>query len=200
MSLEVIGSGLGRTGTKSLQSALDLLGFGPCYHMVEVFAHPDSMPLWIAAGEGRADWDAIFAGYRSAVDYPAAAYWQSLASYYPRAKIVHTVRDPASWFESTQMTIFRADGVAQKAIGEGTKIGEFFASFTRDLQGRLNDRAFLIDYFRHDTEAVKAAIPADRLLVYDVKSGWEPLCDFLGVEVPDLPFPNENSRAEFIAR
>jgi hypothetical protein len=200
MPLEVIGSGLGRTGTKSLQSALDLLGFGPCYHMMEVFAHREVMPLWIAAGEGRADWEAIFAGYRSAVDYPAAAYWRELALHYPEARVVHTIREPESWFESTQATIFRPGGVAEQAMAAGGITADFFRSFTRDLDGHLHDRAFLIDYFRRHTESVKTAIPAGRLLVYQVSDGWEPLCDFLGVPVPDSPFPSENSRAEFIAR
>ena len=99
MALDVVGSGLGRTGTKSLQTALSMLGFGPCHHMVEVFKQPESLALWIEAGAGRPDWDAIFAGYRSMVDYPGAAYWRELAAYYPKAKVLHSVRDPDQWFE-----------------------------------------------------------------------------------------------------
>lgn len=201
MPLDLIGSGLGRTGTKSLQAALNMLGLGPCYHMMEVFEDRGrAMPLWIEAGEGRADWDAIFNGYRSTVDYPSAAYWRELANYYPQAKLIHTVRDPEGWFESTQATIFRADGFAATAIASEGLLADFFRSFTGPLQGRLNDREFLIDYFRRHTEAVKAAIPPERLLVYRVSEGWEPLCKFLGVPVPGEPFPAENDRAEFIAR
>lgn len=202
MALEVIGSGLGRTGTKSLQSALDQLGFGPCYHMFEVFQDRErNMPLWVEAGAGRPDWDAIFAGYRSTVDYPSAAFWRELAAYYPDAKVIHTVRDPEAWVESTQATIFRPDGNAMKQVKENGPMGAFFGSFIKPpLQGHLNDRAFLLGYFQRHTEEVKAAIPAGRLLVYDVGEGWAPLSAFLGVPVPKAPFPLQNSRAEFIAR
>ncbi|HEX3920415.1 MAG TPA: sulfotransferase [Caulobacteraceae bacterium] len=198
MALKIVGSGLGRTGTKSMHTALAMLGFGPCHHMVEVFAHPESMQLWVDAGEGRPDWDAIFKDYQSMVDYPGAAYWRQLADYYPDAKVLHTVRDPDKWFDSTQATIFAPAGnVAQT---DGSLRGRFFNSFIGDMRPHLADRAYMTDYFRRHTEAVKAAIPADRLLIYEVGEGWPRLCEFLGVPVPAEPYPSENSRDEFIAR
>ena len=201
MALDVIGSGLGRTGTKSLQTALAQLGFGPCHHMVEVFAHRETMPLWIEAGKGHPDWESIFAGYRSAVDYPSAAYWRELTACYPEAKVVHTVRDPESWVESTQATIFRPGGVADAALRQDDVAGDFFRSFIKPpLLDHLHDRAFLIDYFEGHTAVVKAAIPPERLLIYDVSEGWRPLCAFLGVPIPATSIPEENTRAEFIAR
>jgi hypothetical protein len=201
MALKVVGSGLGRTGTKSLQSALNILGLGPCHHMVEVFAHPQSMGLWVEAGAGRPDWDAIFAGYRSVVDYPGAAYWRELAAYYPDAKVLHSVRDPDQWFESTQATIFAPDGMPARAIASGEgPAAAFFKSFIGAIGAHLHDRAFLTDHFRRHTEAVKAAIPPERLLVYEAGQGWAPLCAFLGAPVPDVDYPSENNRAEFIAR
>ena len=123
MALKVIGSGLGRTGTKSLQTALNMLGLGPCHHMAEVFMHPESMALWTEAGNGHPRWDAIFADYRSAVDYPSAAYWRELTSHYPDAKVIHTTRDPEAWFASTQATIFAPDGFAVQAVNSGEEIG-----------------------------------------------------------------------------
>lgn len=200
MTLEIIGSGLGRTGTKSLHSALNRLGFGPTHHMFEVFQQQERIPLWIEAGSGQADWEAIFEGYRSAVDYPTAAFWRELADYYPDAKVIHTVRDPDSWFDSTQETIFRPGGFAATAMEAGGTMADFFKVVIRDFPGRLNDRAFMTDYFRRHTEAVKAAIAPERLLVYEVREGWGPLCAFLGVAVPDQPFPTQNDRAEFVAR
>ena len=196
MALKVVGSGLGRTGTKSLQTALNILGRGPCHHMVEVFAHPESTRLWIEAGKGRPDWDAIFAGYHSMVDYPGAHYWRELATYYPDAKIVHTVRDPDEWFESTQATIFAPDG----HLSRPGPLAEFFASFSGDFRDHRHDRAFMTEYFRRHTEQVKSAIPPERLLIFEANLGWEPLCRFLGVDVPDVPYPNENSRADFVGR
>ena len=106
----------------SMKAALEQLGLGPCHHMVEVFAHPESMQMWIEAGAGRPQWDAIFADYRAAVDYPSAVYWRELAAYYPHAKVLHTVRDPDEWFESTQATIFAPDGMAAKAIARQLKV------------------------------------------------------------------------------
>jgi len=200
MALKVVGSGLGRTGTKSLQTALNTLGLGPCHHMLEVFTHPETMALWIEAGAGRPDWEAIFADYHAMVDYPGAAFWRELADYYPDAKVLHSVRDPDQWFDSTQATIF-APGSPITQVGADTgALAAFFNSFVGDLRGHLNDRAYMTDHFLRHTEAVKAAIPADRLLVYEAGQGWEPLCVFLGVPVPDAPYPSENNRAEFIAR
>jgi hypothetical protein len=197
MPLKVVGSGLGRTGTKSMQTALNMLGFGPCHHMVEVFQHPESMAWWIQAGKGRPDWDLIFKDYQSMVDFPGAAFWRELAAYYPNAKVLHTVRDPDKWFESTQATIFAPDGVAARSQGQQ---GEFFASFTGEFRDHISDRKFMTDYFRRHTDDVKAAIPPERLLIYEVGEGWDRLCAFLGVPVPDQPYPSENSRADFIAR
>ena len=196
MALKVIGSGLGRTGTKSLQTALSRLGLGPCHHMVEVFAHPESMALWIEAGAGRPDWDAIFADYGSAVDYPTAAYWRELATHYPDAKVIHSLRDPDQWFDSTQATIF----APQSLTNAPGPLQAFFASFVGSLREHLHDRAYMTDYFRRHTEEVKATIPAERLLIYEAGDGWSPLCAFLGVPVPDEPYPSENSRADFVAR
>lgn len=199
MTLKIIGSGMGRTGTKSLQTALNMLGLGPCHHMVEVFAHPETIPLWIEAGAGRPDWEAIFAGYQSVVDYPGAAFWRELAVFYPDAKILHSVRDPDAWFDSTQATIFAPDGIAATALAANQQpAASFFMSFSAPFVAHLHDRAFMTDYFRRHTEAVKAAIPPERLLVYEVGSGWDPLCQFFGVPVPAEPYPSENSRAAFV--
>ena len=197
MALKIVGSGLGRTGTKSLQAAINMLGFGPCHHMVEVFAHPESVPLWVAAGKGKPDWDAIFAGYQAMVDYPGAHYWRELADYYPDAKVLHSVRDPDEWFDSTQATIFSPDSPARRVEGP---MAEFFASFTGGFNPHMHDRAFMTEHFRQHTQNVKRAIAPERLLVYEVGQGWEPLCTFLDVPVPDAPFPAQNNRAEFIAR
>jgi hypothetical protein len=199
MALKVVGSGLGRTGTKSMQTALNMLGFGPCHHMVEVFAHPDSMALWIEAGAGRPDWDAIFKDYVSMVDYPGAAYWREIAAHYPEAKVLHTQRDPDAWFDSTQATIFAPGSLA---LAEGP-LSAFFDCIASRIVGssreRMHDCAFMTDHFRRNTQAVKAAIPAERLLIYETGEGWERLCQFLGVPVPEAPFPSENSSADFAA-
>jgi hypothetical protein len=202
MRLKVIGSGLGRTGTKSLQSALNMLGVGPCHHMMEVFPRPESVPLWIEAGAGRPNWEAIFAEFNAAVDYPSAAYWRELAEYYPNAKVIHTVRDPDKWFDSTQATIFNPTGPMAMVMqqDEASPMASFFRSFTKPFISHIHDRAFMIDYFKRHTEAVLATIKPERLLVYEAGQGWGPLCAFLGVPVPDAAYPSENTTAEFQSR
>lgn len=197
MALKVVGAGLGRTGTLSMKRALEQLGFGPCHHMIEVFMHPESVPLWIDAGDGRPDWDAIFRDYTSMVDYPGARYWRQLAEHYPEAKVLLTLRDPDAWFESTQATIFAPNSPAVNAPPE---MKRFFASFIGEFGERLHDRAFMTDHFRRHNALVQATIPKERLLVYEVGEGWTRLCAFLGVPVPDTAFPSENSREEFRAR
>lgn len=196
MTLKVIGSGFGRTGTLSLKGALETLGFAPCYHMVEVFKNPPAFDWWYEAGQDpqNADWARIFAGYDATVDWPNATYYRELAAAYPEAKVVHTERDADDWFESTQATIFK-NGFA----GEGPflrmarkVIGELFDQ-------RLNDRETCIAVYNAHNRQVRETIPAERLLVYHVSDGWGPLCDFLGVPVPSEPVPKVNSREEFAA-
>jgi hypothetical protein len=166
--------------------------------MVEVFAKPQSMALWIEAAAGRPDWDAIFNGYNSMVDYPGAGYWRQLAEYYPDAKVLHSERDPDKWFESTQATIFEPGSLVTHS--EGPMAAFFNSVIGPPLRAHLHDRATMTDYFRRHNQEVKRTIPPQRLLVYEAGQGWEPLCRFLGVPVPDAPYPSENSRAEFIAR
>ncbi|MHB8530689.1 MAG: sulfotransferase family protein, partial [Caulobacteraceae bacterium] len=152
---------------------------------------------WIAAGEGRPDWEAIFAGYASMVDHPGCKFWRELADYYPDAKVIHSVRDPLGWFESTQATIFAPNS---PALGAPEPMRAFFAMATSQYGGRLTDRDFMVDYFVRHTERVIAAIPKERLLVFEARQGWGPLCEFLGVPAPDTPFPRENTRDDFQAR
>jgi hypothetical protein len=194
MSLQVIGAGFGRTGTMSLKLALEQLGFGPCHHMVEVFAHPESIPLWTEAAEGKPQWDRIFQGYRAAVDWPTATFYAGLADHYPDAKVVLTERDPESWFKSTQATIFnfpmdpQTTDPWQRMVQR--VVGDLF-----DLDMHNHDK--VISVFKAHNARVREVIPADRLLVYEVAQGWEPLCRFLEVAVPDGPMPKVNSTEEF---
>src|SRR5260370_35399633 len=98
MVLAVIGSGFGRTGTRSLKDALEELGFGPCHHMEEIFEHPDQVPYWQAIATGKTvDWNAAFEGYGAQVDWPGAHVWRQLAAAFPEANVVTRVRPEASW-------------------------------------------------------------------------------------------------------
>ncbi|MEZ5571056.1 MAG: sulfotransferase [Halioglobus sp.] len=195
MALEVIGAGFGRTGTKSLQSALEILGFAPCYHMVEVLPQgPRAFHLWEQAAAGNPDWDAIFGAYRATVDFPACNFWKELADYYPDAKVLLSVRDPDSWFESTQETIFSPPWIDY--LGSSVAANFMHSTINEKFGGQMHDREILVSRFKQHIAEVQAGVPANRLLTYEVKEGWGPLCKFLGVAVPDQAFPRINDTAE----
>jgi hypothetical protein len=198
MTLSVIGAGFGRTGTMSLKTALDALGVGPCYHMVEVFKNPAAPGWWYEAAldPKHADWEKIFAGYRSTVDWPNATYYQELAEAYPNAKVILTERDPDVWFESTQATIFKNDIPPDVEAPFPKMLRKVVYEL---FDARMHDRDHVISVYLAHNARVRQTIAPERLLVYEVAQGWEPLCDFLGVPVPSEPMPKVNSREEFAA-
>jgi hypothetical protein len=206
MALQVIGAGFGRTGTRSLKDALEMLGFAPCHHMVEVFAHPEQAAFWDRAAQGETmNWDEMFASYQSACDWPSCSFYPELMAYYPDAKVILTLRDPKSWYKSVSSTIMPAMKKRQldadgKPTGPGLPgifapllIGE--KTFGNDLS-----EAHMIEVYERHNEEVKRTVPKDRLLVFEAKDGWGPLCEFLGVKVPSAPYPNMNTTEEFQAR
>jgi hypothetical protein len=199
MALKVIGAGLGRTGTMSLKFALEHIGFGPCYHMIEFMAHvPEHLPKWLDVIDGKPDWDDLFAGYVSTVDYPGCTYWRELVARWPEAKVILTLRDPDSWFESANQTVLSP---RMRAMLAGSPIARFMdATVNEDFGEHIDDRAFMTAHFRRWNEAVIAEVPADRLLVFQAKDGWGPLCEFLGVPVPPEPYPRVNSREQISER
>jgi len=207
MSIQIIGAGLGRTGTLSLKAALEELGFVKCYHMVELFARNDDAQTWDAAARGEpVDWDRFFAGYRATVDVPSCLFYRELMEKYPEAKVILTVRDPERWYDSARHTIYFAQNAFPKwAAVLNPRMRAFRRMINRlwdrMFQGRFEDRSFAIDAFNRHNEQVRRGVPADRLLVYEISQGWGPLCAFLGVSVPEgKPFPHLNDAAEFRAR
>ena len=201
--MKVIGAGFGRTGTFSLKVALEELGCGPCYHMIEVFDKPRHVALWQAAADGRpVDWDELFAGYNAAVDWPACSFYAHLMRVYPEAKVLLTIRDPEAWYESVMNTIYpTSTGVAEspdaRAHLDMTKTLIWQGTFG----GRFEDKQHALAVFEQHNQEVIETVPAERLLVYEVKEGWEPLCRFLGVPMPaGKPFPRLNDTAEFQRR
>ena len=213
MSIQVIGAGFGRTGTKSLKLALERLLGGPCFHMLEMFeGKPELFPRWLAKAEGEeVDLREVLAGYRATVDWPSCTYYAELAELYPEAKVILTVRDPERWYQSVKKTIYAFSREmagppvswvmqvhptrwAMPQMAERQIWGE-----RGHFGGRFEDKAHAISVYEAHIEEVKATIPKERLLVYALKEGWEPLCDFLGVPVPSEPLPNTNSSEEMVA-
>ncbi|HYC54048.1 MAG TPA: sulfotransferase [Candidatus Binatia bacterium] len=196
MSLRVVGAGLGRTGTLSLKVALEQLLGGPCYHMAEVVAHPEHIGVWHQAALGNfPDWNTVFADYRAAVDWPVAAFWEPIAEAFPDAVIVHSIRDPDSWWESASSTIFPTARAAQGPWREMLD-ALFDNHFTTDLHDRA---ACIAAYQRHNAHVLASADPK-RLVEWTAKEGWAPLCKALGVPVPEAPFPRVNTKEEFHER
>ena len=199
MALKVIGAGLGRTGTMSLKFALQQIGFDPCYHMMDVFQRQGDSEKWEAIARGGApDWDDLFADFQATVDWPSCHYWRELAKAYPDAKIVLTERDPEAWFKSISSTIFQQLDTPPNTDPrrEAQRRMAHLIVIEQALGGRLDHDHVIDAYLRHN-EAVKCEVPPERLLVYDTPQGWQPLCEFLGVPVPDVPFPKTNSTEEF---
>ena len=200
MALKVIGAGFGRTGTLSLKTALEELGFGRCYHMVEILKKPGHMKHWAEIMQsGKANWETLFRGYQSAVDWPVAPYYGDLIDVYPEAKVILTVRDPASWHRSIMTTFYQAQRAFVLRITRMIPtLHEFLNAMESTLwqgmfQNRLEDKAHAVAVFKNHIEEVKQIVPAERLLIFEAKQGWEPLCSFLDVPVPaDKPYPHRH--------
>jgi hypothetical protein len=202
MTLKVIGTGLGRTGTLSLKAALEMIGYGPCYHMMELFPRPEHVSLWAKAAAGeRIEWDALYKGFVATVDWPSAHFWRDLTQRYPDAKVIHTERAPERWWKSFSQTI------AEALVGDMPPAQQAWGAMVRTViteqtfHGDLSKENVLRIYAAHNDE-VKRTIPAAKRLDLDIDAepGWEPLCRFLSVPVPASPFPKTNNTAEFRAR
>ena len=210
--MKVIGAGVGRTGTLSLKAALETLGLGPCFHGRHVLDHSDRLPVWLAAARGETvDWSALLDGYVSTVDWPAAAFWRPLAEAFPDAKLILTVRDADGWYESVSRTIYRMFGSLEPEdhVTQARRIVpglELFTDFHRQMiwdgffAGRFADRAYAIAAYERHNDEVRQAFGPERLLVIEPGAGWEPLCAFLGVPVPDEAYPHINDPEKFWAR
>lgn len=198
MTLQVISAGFGRTGTMSLKIALETLGFGPCHHMDEVIANgPVQVPLWEAALAGTADFEATYAGYNAAVDWPTAAFWKDLADVYPDAKIILSTRSAESWYNSFSETILAAVSDTENWPPQARPWFEMATKVINRSLGKDWSRTAIISAFDQHEAEVKSNLPSDRLLVHSARDGWEPLCTFLDCDVPDGPYPRTNSKDEF---
>lgn len=200
MTLEIIGAGFGRTGTLSLKAALEVLGFGPCHHMSEVIDKPEQISLWNDAGAGHPDFNRIFAGFRSAVDFPVSAFWQDARAAFPEAKIILSDREPDDWYASFSQTILPL--ILDKAAWPEER-RDWFEMIDKVIIGRAldgrTDREGILAAYHTNRAAVRQLEVRGEALVFRASDGWEPLCAYLGVEVPDQPYPQTNLRADFFA-
>jgi hypothetical protein len=170
--------------------------------MFEVRDNPELLPDWEAAARGETvDWDKVFRGYRSQVDWPGARYWRELAQHFPEAKVILSVRDPDAWFDSVQATI--APFISARGTHPSPHVNAIAemahqAIVAQVFDNRMSERNYATRVFREHIAEVQSAIPAHRVLTFDLHDGWEPLCEFLEVAVPGIPFPRTNSSKEFV--
>lgn len=200
MVLQLIGAGLPRTGTSSLREALRHLLGAPVHHMSEVLAHPEQARTWTAALQGDPpDWRAFLAGYAAGVDAPFSLCWRDLAETFPDAPVLLSLRtDPQVWLRSMQATVLPR--TREILAGDGRDpVAPLFAVLFRDL-GDLDDPDQLVEGYRRWADDVRASAPPGRLVEWRPGDGWELLCRALSLPVPDLPFPHENSTADYRAR
>jgi hypothetical protein len=196
MPLKVVGAGVGRTGTASLRLALEQLLGGRCHHMLEIIGDPAQVPGWTDAIDGRdVDWQELLSGYVALVDWPGASFWREISAANPDALVLLSTRDPDAWYRSASNTIFNVFQKPPPGLEEwfGTTVPKMFGERFSDDLG--NPTAMMDAFERHNAQ-VRAGVPAGRLLEWTASDGWEPICERLGVAVPDEPFPAVNSTHE----
>ena len=198
-NLQLIGAGFGRSGTMSIMAALEQLGAGPCYHMKIGLPRFWHLNFFMRAWKGeKVNWKRFFRKYHSVVDWPACSFYKELMKEFPDAKVLLNVRDPGKWYDSMHETIWAIQPAFPFWFPPVVRKIHDEIIWKGNLQGVFEDCEKTIEVYMEWIEEVKSTVPADRLLVYEVKDGWKPLCDFLGLPVPDKPFPHVNERRSFI--
>ena len=212
--MKLIGAGMPRTGTLTQKVALEMLGLGPCYHMVDVLADLDQAKLWQRALDGEAPWEQIFDGFNSTVDWPGGYFYRELIDVYPEAKVLLSVREPQAWERSMRETVWavrHGESLVRLLSSAQAHVNEQWRGFLEMIDrlvwegegtfasGHAEPQQLIDTMIRHNRE-VEEVVPSERVLVWDVKEGWERLCEFLGVPVPQQPFPHVNDRTEFLNR
>lgn len=215
MSIKIIGAGFPRTGTNTLRESLELLGFSKTYHMKQLLVHPENIQFWMTLKEtGTTDWDQLYDGYQATVDFPCYPWYKEHMKQYPDAKVILSTRPFEKWYDSFHNTIWKTQNPPPEQMAAmGARVASSprlqsvmkvmgFAKQTineEHFQGKFLDKAFMEQVFNDHHEAVKSYVPADKLLVFNVAEGWEPLCKFLGVPVPEMPLPHTNKTEDFAA-
>jgi hypothetical protein len=212
--MKLIGAGMPRTGTLTQKMSLEMLGLGPCYHMVNVLADLEQAELWDQALAGEPRWEEIFNGFQSTVDWPGGYFYRELAEFYPDAKVLLSVRDPESWERSMRQTVWsvrNGESLIRLLSSAQACVNPQWRGFLKMIDGLLwqgegtfagvnTEPQQMIERMERHNAEVQATIPPERLLVWKVTDGWEPLCEFLGVPVPGVPVPHINDRTEFLNR
>jgi hypothetical protein len=208
--MKLIGAGLPRTATMTQKAALEQLGLAPCHHMVSVFGNLPTWEQWRAAIDGKLRASEIVKDHPAAVDWPSSYFYKDLMEDFPDAKVLLSVRDAEGWARSMRKTIWEClygDGLVGHMSMARERIDAQWGGWMSTLRemwttsGLLNGAGttdeWMIDAFDRYNAEVQAYVPAQRLLVWNPKEGWEPLCAFLELPVPDGPVPHINDSDSF---
>ena len=212
--MRLIGAGLPRTGTLSQKVALEMLGLQPCYHMVNVLADLDEAPVWRRGLEGEPVWPELLGDFQATVDWPGSFFYKELAESYPDAKVLLSIRDAEGWERSMRETIWGVlfgEMLIRDLSRARCRVDAKWHGYIQLMEQMWLQSGLIPDGADTDPETMRAAmeqfntevqetIPADRLLVWSVSDGWEPLCEFLGLPVPETPFPHLNDSKVFADR
>ena len=194
MSLKIIGAGFPRTGTTTLKMSLELLGFEKAYHFKDLIADPGKLKHWQEIeNTGHTDYGRLFDGYQASVDFPGYPYYKLLMKKYPNAKVILTLRDFDGWYESNYNTIWQVEPINDCL--------EFMRNtyLIKQFNNKFDSREIAEKVFQAHNNEVIEFVPKKRLLVYEVKDGWEPLCSFLDRPIPEETFPHLNKKENFPA-
>lgn len=213
MSIKIIGAGFPRTGTSSLKVGLEMLGFDECYHMKNLLINPYKLPYWNELEtKGTTNYEELFEGFQAIVDIPGYLYYQTLMDQYPNAKVILSTRDFDGWYDSINSTLVKAvypnfdfklmilrNAIFRPVVFKSKKCVDMVKRtfFENQFEGNFSDKARAKElYYRHH-ETVKQTVPEDKLLIYKPGDGWEPLCTFLNVPVPEQEYPHLNKKENF---
>jgi len=198
--MKLIGAGFGRSGTMSIKAALEKIGYGPCYHMKIALWRPHHLRFYLRAWRGNnVDWKRFYRNYNAVVDWPTCSFYKDLMLEYPDALILLNVREPGDWYDSMFKTIWAIQPAFPWWFPRSVRTIHNEIIWNGNLKGNFEVREKGIEAYKDWIEEVKKTVPSQRLLVYNVEEGWKPLCDFLGVPVPEgEPYPHINERKSFV--
>lgn len=202
LNIQIIGASLGRTGTLSLKLALEQLGYGPCLHMCSFVADSRLCGIWLEElARVSPDWQRLAGNYTSLVDWPACLFVEQILFRAPQAKVIFTERDFDSWYQSINETVFPALRWAELVPKE--RASDFLQLAKEVVAERTFaekfDRESVFELYSAHREHIIDTVPAEQLLLFDVREGWGPLCEFLRCPVPRGDFPRENAADEFFS-
>ena len=201
-TMRVICAGFLKTGTKSIAKALRHLGFTVFDWEEQTF---DFLDHWVDVFQNGAKPDVklVYQNADACVDTPGYFFFEEILEAFPDCKVILSVREEDSWIESTVCQLNSLYALRSKVVSmlspTARKMRDVVAdSFHNAAIGTCNTKSTYVmrKRYRIHNHRVKSIVPADKLLVYNVKQGWKPLCDFLECEVPTMAFPHENIKSE----